>query len=1181
MNDPPDFDDCALIISFDSHTQIPHVTAYTLLSSPVDPFPDESTHRFTHNKRTYLDLYLAACDLPDLASTKWAMYSYHAFPNPPSSSHSVVPPRESASTLLSAKKRYKPVAQKIKSVVASVPEKFRIVRNILGDPLANMPTLDPNPPSTFVPTQRYTVERRNITDKGHPDGFLTKGERDLMHDFMRKQDLGFAWHDSERGKFRTDFFPPIDFPLVPHTPWIQKNIPIPPGLYEDVCALIRQKIDAGVYEPSNSSYRSRWFCVLKKGGKTLRIVHSLEPLNAVTIRHSGVTPIPDHLAEQFANRSCGAMLDLYVGYDERPIADSSRDFTTFQTPYGAKRLVSLPMGWTNSVPIFHDDVTYILQPEIPEFTVPYIDDVAIKGPASRYPLPGGKFETIPQNPDIRRFVWEHFQNVNRVVQRMKYCGGTFSGLKLTLCAPEITVLGHRCSYLGRLPDATRVEALVKWGPCASLSEVRAFLGTIGVCRIFIRNFAHRAHHLVKLTRKDAPFEFGEDQINAQTDLIAALLDSQALRAIDYKSDAPVILAVDTSHIAVGFHLCQCDPDDPRRRHYARFGSITLNDREAKFSQPKLELYGLYRSLSALRLYLIGVRNLIIEVDARYIKGMLANPDIAPSASVNRWIFSILSFHFELVHVPGTNHGPDGLSRRPRQPLDNPPPDTEEFDDWIDRLHSFVHQVNSPLVAEPREISFVATLNLAIAPVSSEEEDECTDFLHEDHSDDDELDEVRKWHKDLKRPADLTNDEYARFLRYAAKFFISDDQLWRKDRHGSHKLFVRRTRRDDIMTNVHDELGHKGLFATRSTLAERFWWPGMLDDIAWFIKSCHLCQIHQTRKLLIPPVVATPAPLFAKIYIDTMHMPASGGYSYIVQGRCSLSFYPEFRMLRRESGTTIGDWIYEDILCRWGSLHEIVTDNGGPFLKALEYLGKRYHIHHIRISGYNSRANGIVERSHFDVRQSLFKAVDGDQKRWSTASYTVFWAERITVRKRMGCSPYYATTGSHPLIPLDITEATYLQPPPDSILSTTDLIARRAIALQKRSDDLFTLHSKVFAARRNAALRFEKKHEKTIRDYDFKRGSLVLVRNTKIEKNLNRKMRPRYLGPLIVISRNKGGAYIICELDGTVLHRPIAAFRVIPYFARKSLPLPEEFLDIDTNRLREMEQSNDSIEEVDY
>ena len=105
----------------------------------------------------------------------------------------------------------------------------------------------------------------------------------------------------------------------------------------------------------------------------------------------------------------------YIGYDERLLAESSRDLTTFQTPFGALRLVTLPMGWTNSVPIFHDDVTYILQEEIPEVMVPYIDDVPCRGPATRYELPGGKYKTIPENKGIRCFVMEHFENVNRVV----------------------------------------------------------------------------------------------------------------------------------------------------------------------------------------------------------------------------------------------------------------------------------------------------------------------------------------------------------------------------------------------------------------------------------------------------------------------------------------------------------------------------------------------------------------------------------------------------------------------------------------------------------------------------------------------------------------------------------------------------------------------------------------------
>jgi hypothetical protein len=84
-----------------------------------------------------------------------------------------------------------------------------------------------------------------------------------------------------------------------------------------------------------------------------------------------------------------------------------------------------------------------------------------------------------------------------------------------------------------------------------------------------------------------------------------------------------------------------------------------------------------------------------------------------------------------------------------------------------------------------------------------------------------------------------------------------------------------------------------------------------------------------------------------------------------------------------------------------------------------------------------------------------------------------------------------------------------------------------------------------------------------------------MRNTQIEKSLNKKMHARYIGPLIVVSRNYGSAYILSELDGTVLHRPIAAFRLLTYFARKSIPLPPDIIDIDDTRLQEMEHSLDA------
>lgn len=148
--------------------------------------------------------------------------------------------------------------------------------------------------------------------------------------------------------------------------------------------------------------------------------------------------------------------------------------------------------------------------------------------------------------------------------------------------------------------------------------------------------------------------------------------------------------MDTSYIAVGFILSQEDKD--RKRRPARYGSLPLDEREARYSQPKLELYGLYRALRHWRIYLIGVRCLHIEVDAQYIKGMLKEPDLQPNAAMNRWIQGILMFDFKLIHVPGHKFkGPDALSRRPMAEDEDVIPDDDEWLDNVVLYASVVHK----------------------------------------------------------------------------------------------------------------------------------------------------------------------------------------------------------------------------------------------------------------------------------------------------------------------------------------------------------------------------------------------------------------------------------------------------------------------------------------------------------
>ena len=943
---------------------------------------------------------------------------------------------------------------------------------------------------------------------------------------MNERSIAFA--EEERGTFRQDYFSDYQMPVMEHEPWKEKNIPLPPGYRDEILRLLKEKIDAGVYEPAQSSYRSRWFCVAKKNGD-LRIVHDLQQLNSVSVMDAGVPPILEEFVETFAGRTVYTVLDMYWGFYARIVDPKSRDMTTFQTPLGELRIVSLPMGYTNSPAEFQACMMFILQNEVPEKAGVFIDDIPIKGPTTYYPGPDGEPETLPENPGIRRFIWEHLNDVHRILWRIGEAGGTVSGKKMQLCQKEAVIVGHRCSVEGRFPTEDRAEKILKWPTPTNLKAVRGFLGLCGTVRIWIKDYSLIAKPLVSLTKKETEFHWGEDQEESFDRLKTLVASAPAIRPIDYHCDRPVYLSVDSSIHGIGFVLSQ--EDEAGRRVPARYGSLQISSVEARYAQSKLEMFGLFRALREYRHHLMGVKNLIIEVDAASIPGMLNKPDVQADNALNRWIAGVRLFRGKIVHVPGHKHkAPDALSRRGYQD-DEPGPDPDP-DSWVDDIALMVYPVKPPKPVT----AWVRT----ITPLAEKEG---------------ELEQILRYLVTMKPPKFASAKELKSFQRKSYRFFVTESGMYRqvKDRP-PQKVVFGDANRQELMEDLHEKAGHRGEWAVFEALRLRFYWPQMREDVKYHVASCHTCQVRSTKKMHLPINTSIPSILFQKVYLDIMKMPEAEGKKWIVVCREDIAGVCEGKALAKDNARSIAVFFKEQILYRYGAVPEVVTDNGPSLAGEFAKLAKEFGVKQIKISPYNSQANGVVERGHYNIREALVKACKGDLSKWPRYLQAAIFADRITTRRATGYSPFYLLHGVHPFLPCDLAEATFLYPKYCQDMSTVDLLAARIRQLAKMPQDLARAKKTLIHSRFQSKEAFERKFGQRLIKEFHKPGSLVLVRNVPLENtmSIDRKTQCRYMGPYQVIRRTLGKSYLLQELDGTELKTSVAAFRLIPYLKREEL-----------------------------
>ena len=230
------------------------------------------------------------------------------------------------------------------------------------------------------------------------------------------------------------------------------------------------------------------------------------------------------------------------------------------------------------------------------------------------------------------------------------------------------------------------------------------------------------------------------------------------------------------------------------------------------------------------------------------------------------------------------------------------------------------------------------------------------------------------------------------------------------------------------------------------------------------------------------------------------------------------------------------FIRKNILFWWGRLRRIVTVISGAYLLVGQELSE-VSVEHVTISAYILEAKGVVEWRYRGGREALVKTANAEGVACVDVLPEVFWVDRMTVQRFAAYSPLYLVDGVKPSLPSHTSEVTYLTLEVGGLTETAELLARRSRALKVRETKLEEAKRKIWRWR-------------------LEGGDLVLYRNARVETEAWRRSKPRYMGPMVVVRRLNGGAYMQAELDGTVSFTHFAAFQIFPYFLRANITVPE-------------------------
>lgn len=424
-----------------------------------------------------------------------------------------------------------------------------------------------------------------------------------------------------------------------------------------------------------------------------------------------------------------------------------------------------------------------------------------------------------------------------------------------------------------------------------IKQVRAFLGLCNFYRRFIPEYSLHIRPLCDLLKKEKSWTWGAKEQEAFEQIKSLFIETIELQHPDTHKE--YYLQTDSSGVGISGVLYQMGEDGEQR--ILGFHSKAIKGAQLNWTVTEQEFYSVICCLEKFETYLRGAK-VIIRTDHKaliFVKNWkLFNARDA------RWVNYLEQFHYDIQHVKGSeNVVADILSRYlPKGEL-----------------------LQEDKVKLP-EISYMGItpnkeLNMKLNDISR--------IQNEDKETRDIIDQITNRKENLSKIAERCSVEN-NILYYTtggnlAKVIYLPEQL-----------------RQDLIRQVHLEMGHQGAYKVIKYIRYRFFWKGLTRQVRLWVRTCPSCQLtkHNTSNLVGPCRSIVTKEIGELVMADLYGPLPTGkfGMNYILVIQDSFSKFVKLYDLKKATALSV--------LCKGKKFMNIInpkaimTDNGSPFASRL-------------------------------------------------------------------------------------------------------------------------------------------------------------------------------------------------------------------------------------------------------